>query len=475
MFSSLILLSCIFIQTHAVDVRDFGAKGDATTDDTEAIIAAVRGADDGVVEFSRGNYRITRTIEIILAGSNRISLSGKGGTARIIMEGEGPAFFIKGSHDGSAAYSSVSSVTWEKERMALIEDLEITGKNPKADGIRFEKAFMPVLKSVLIRDVHNAIHFTERQRNIIITGCHIYHCSGIGIYLDSVNIHQVIIGNNHISFCLRGGIKVKSSEIRNFQITGNDIEYNFDLDQTESADVWFDCSRGGSVREGTISGNTIQALPSPGGANIRFKGNADDLKTIGLWSVTGNHISDQEVNIHLENTRGISITGNTFIIATDRNLVLENSRNIIVSANVFDHNDDYYRRLTAPGGIHVSKGRDIILSDNIIEKAGFGTEKSGGAIVIEDSEGVSVQGCHVINPKYRGILIVNTSNSHVTGCIINEDSEGGEMISPVEAKGKCPGTVIDNNQYGSGKAGDIISSSKEVLISGNRKISRSTN
>jgi hypothetical protein len=52
---------------YAVNVRDFGAKGDGKTDDTKAIAAAISGASDGLVEFPRGTYRITKTIEIDLS------------------------------------------------------------------------------------------------------------------------------------------------------------------------------------------------------------------------------------------------------------------------------------------------------------------------------------------------------------------------------------------------------------------------
>src|SRR5690606_7720579 len=112
----------------------------------------------------------------------------------------------------------------------------------------------------------------------------------------------------------KGGIKVSGSSIRNFQITGNDIEYNCDPEGVVSADILVDCSQeGSSVREGTISGNTIQAIYSSGGANIRFIGSDGNANKVGLWSITGNHIGNQDFNIDLDHSRGISIIGNTFM------------------------------------------------------------------------------------------------------------------------------------------------------------------
>ena len=76
---------------------------------------------------------------------------------------------------------------------------------------------------------------------------------------------------------------MSGSEVRNLHITGNDIEYNYDADARESTDVWID-GVGGSVREGSIVSNTIQARVSPGGANIRFVGPAD-VNKVSMWTV----------------------------------------------------------------------------------------------------------------------------------------------------------------------------------------------
>ncbi|CAG7636567.1 hypothetical protein PAESOLCIP111_03762 [Paenibacillus solanacearum] len=62
-----------------IDVRDFGATGDGTTDDTAAIQAALNAADGRQVCFPAGNYRITATltvpvIRLIGEGSGRTTV-----------------------------------------------------------------------------------------------------------------------------------------------------------------------------------------------------------------------------------------------------------------------------------------------------------------------------------------------------------------------------------------------------------------
>src|SRR5690606_3249158 len=110
-FVHYIIMSKLFIlffnlPSLAVDVKEFGAKGDGMTDDTKAIIAAINNAVDGQITFSKGKYKISRTIEINLAEQGTLSISGHGGTGSIIMAGEGPAFRFIGSHDKGSALPS---------------------------------------------------------------------------------------------------------------------------------------------------------------------------------------------------------------------------------------------------------------------------------------------------------------------------------------------------------------------------------
>jgi hypothetical protein len=450
----------------ASSVRDFGAKGDGVTDDTAAIEAAVRGAKDGAVEFPRGRYRLTRTVEIKLAEVGTLGLIGQGGSATVIMAGPGPAFRVVGSHDkGTADPKSVKPVTWERERMPTLDGLEIVGAHPEADGVEFRNTMMPTVRGVLIRQVRHGLHFTARSRNVLIDGAHVYDCSGVGVFLEAVNIHQIIISASHISYCKLGGIKVLGSEIRNFQITGNDIEYNFSTDGPPAADIWFDLAGKGSVREGTISGNTIQALYSKGGANIRFTGIPGNPLKVGVWSITGNHIANQETSIHLQDAAGVTITGNTFMRGFERQLVVERSRNIIVSGNVFDHNVDYFTPNTkSTGGIVIDRSTAVIVSDNLIEGIEAGTPESGGALVVTDSREVTLSGNQVRAPKVRGVYIARSSNVRLSDTIVTEEPGKSRMLAAVELSGPCPGTVVRNNTLARGTTGTIVNRATEATV-----------
>jgi hypothetical protein len=69
--------------------KNFGAAGDGTTDDTDALQHAVDDGD-GVLELSKGTYRITRPV--VLHG-NSVSVGAQGD-----IQGDGPATRIDGNH-----------------------------------------------------------------------------------------------------------------------------------------------------------------------------------------------------------------------------------------------------------------------------------------------------------------------------------------------------------------------------------------
>src|SRR6266545_1205660 len=186
------------------NVRDFGASGDGA-DDTEAIQKAVNAAAiNGMVQFPKGNYRITKTITVDLTKTGTVALKGDG-TARIVMAGEGPALKFVGTHAGTADPKTVKPAVWG-ERMPTVEGIEFVGDHANADAIEASGTMQLVVSRVLIRKCRHGVHLTGRNRNVIISDCQIYDNRGIGIFLDAVNLHQINVTGCHVSYCDLGGI-----------------------------------------------------------------------------------------------------------------------------------------------------------------------------------------------------------------------------------------------------------------------------
>jgi hypothetical protein len=356
--------------------------------------------------------------------------------------------------------------------MPTVADIEIEGRHKEADGIRIAGVMQPTLTGVAIRQVHTAVHITERCRNVLIDGCHFYFNTGVGVHLDGVNLHQTIIADSHISYCRLGGIRIEKSEIRNLQITGNDIEYNNNrshkipgADAVPTAEIFIDVGEG-RVREGTIASNTIQATYSPGGANIRFIGHGKDVDhKVGMWTITGNLIGSQHVNVHLTSARGVVLSGNYIYSGHHRNLLVENSRNIVVGSNCFGHNPDY-RKNELCTGLRFVDSTEINLHGTLIEDCTAGKHtvpktvpiKRDALLELVRCRRVNVTGCQVFDGAPNGVYLEDCSDTLLTGCTVLDRRETKLMQTAILWKEatKQTGNLIASCRVGSGTQGTIV-------------------
>ena len=455
------------------NVRDFGATGDGQTDDTNAIQHAIDDGD-GLVELPRGEYRITRTLKVNLTEQGRIGFTGLGGTAKLLMFGSGPTLSLLGTHTGSADPLSFKPGVWQSERMPTVSNLEIEGRHAEADGIHIEGVMQPTLMGVLIRRVRTAVHVTKRARNLLISHCHIFHNTGVGVHLDGVNLHQVIITGSHISYCRLGGIRIEDGEIRNVQITGNDIEYNNnrahkvpDADDVRTAEIYVD-ARSGTIREGTIASNTIQATYSPGGANIRFIGQTtkdgqQQNHKAGMWTIVGNLIGSQETNVHLTSVRGITFNGNYIYSGHRRNLLVEGCRDIVIGANCFGHNPDYGDKELSTG-IRLVDSEACTISGLIIQDALAGKHTVKDAVPVERDgllelvrcKRVNVTGCQVLEGTPAGIQVEDCSDTLITATSVLDSREPKLMQAAIRWQGEGSGNLISGCRINAGSEGAVI-------------------
>jgi hypothetical protein len=322
------------------ELADFHLAGDGKVDDTAAVQQAVD-AGIGELRFWRGRFRITRPIVVNLDATGPVSIAG-GGVATIVMAGPGPAFRFVGTHAGNAAPENVKQNVWDRQRAVMVDGIEIVGEHPEALGLQLEGLMQPTLTRLLIRRAKHGILLTGRNRNVIISDCHIYDNRGVGILLENLNLHQINITGSHVSYNRGGGIVIRKSEVRNIQIGSSDIEANQDRTGPPAANILFD-AREGSILEGAVSGCTVQhANDAAGSANIRFVGRSkDDVNKVGNFIIANNALSDVKVNIHLQYARGVVISANTFWKAYDHHVLVEGSSNIVMGPNQMDRNPDY--------------------------------------------------------------------------------------------------------------------------------------
>ncbi len=391
-------------------VKDFGALGDGTTDDTAAIQKAVD-ASLQPLHFPAGTYRITKTIEIHLGQTGLLSITGNG-LARLRMDAPGPAIRVLGTHHGTADPKTVGTSVWDKQRSPLIDGIEISGHHVQASGIELSSTLQATLSRLTIRGVTHAIRLTTRNRNVLISDCHLYDNRGAGVFMDNVNLHQINIAHSHISYNRQGGIVSRDSEIRNLQITGCDLEGNVG-DGPLAANLLLDCRRG-SVREGAITGCTLQHdREVNGSANIRMLGAAkDNPNMVGTFVIGDNVLSDARVNIHLKNARGVMIEGNTFGEGLDQNLLAENCTQLVIGSNLFDRNPDP-KEETCKNSVELRECSDCTLTGLHMHDV-HGVDS---ALKLDRCTWCNITNCLITDSGNTLVELLNCENCRLSGCL----------------------------------------------------------
>ncbi len=433
----------------ALTVRDFGAIGDGIADDTAAIQRAVD-SKLGSIRFPSGNYRLTQSIDVDLDSVGQTSLVGDG-TPRLTMEGAGPAIRMLGTHEGTAAPQSVNDNVWDNQRSPMIDGIEIVGAHTDACGIEADGAMQLTVTRVVVRKALHGIHLVNRNRNIVISNCHLYENRGTGVFYDKVNLHQSNIVGCHISYNIQGGVVIRGGDVRNVHIGTCDIEGNMGgADSEPAANVLLNSGEG-SFGEVAIVGCTIQHThDAPESANIRIDAKSNPLEFTserrnGNITIANNVLSDVQYNIDIKNARGVAITGNTMWKGYASNVRVVNSRSIVMSNNVFDRNPRYFYGdgSSAKLGITFDRCDGCTISGNHIDSGADGD----AALVIKNSRRFNVTNCTILDCGQSGILLDRVSRSRVSDCLIDpRDDVEEKFVAIREISGDS--NQVSNNLVG---------------------------
>jgi hypothetical protein len=394
-------------------------------DDTDALQALIdRG---GVVRLTRAEYHVTKTVVVDLARTGFTCIEGAT-VARVVMAGPGPAFRFVGTHAGTADPATVKPGVWARERTPCVDGVEIVGGHAEADGIEATGTMQLTVTRVLIRRCRHGIRLTGRNRNITLASCHLYENRGVGIFFDAVNLHQANVIGCHVSYNDGGGVVVRGGEVRNLQVTGCDIESNQGKEGPPTANVLID-STGGTNAEVAITGCTLQHNHvAAGSANIRVKGpsavarkGSAEMRD-GHVTITGNVISDVQVNVHLDHARGVVVTGNTFWTGYEHNLLVEHSAHVVVGPNNFERNPRY-RGEETPATANALTFRDCAdCTLTGLHVAGVRAAPAG--VTLERCDRFNVGDLTILDCDGAGLLLKDVTRSRVGGCLIRDDRPG---------------------------------------------------
>jgi parallel beta-helix repeat protein len=431
------------------NVRDFGAVGDGQADDTQALQHAVD-QGDGRVQIGKGSFRITQTIQVDTTKRGFLSIEGKSGVARVIMDGGGPAFRIVGDHRGTATPSTVKPPTWERERMPMVRSLEILGRHPEADGVQLYRTMQTTMQNLLIRNCRYGVHLLERNRNFLLNASHIYDCGDTGVFFDRCNLHQVIIIGNHISFCKRAGLRQLDGDVHNIQITGNDIEYNSGIDAENSGEIVLEAPDG-VISEYTISSNTLQATLPARGANVLVIGREEKpAMSVRLLAITGNVLGSRDKNIVLRHARTATISGNTIYSGEQLNIEATDSHHLAISGNTI-HTRPANWKSENGDGVRLGRCVSCSITGNLLNDSKLGDRQRGGAITLEQCDRCSVSSCQIDNPHFAGVDLQDCTRCRISDNSIVDDRDPIAMYAAVRLHGASRDNLIQNNAITHGR------------------------
>ncbi|MBW8885224.1 MAG: right-handed parallel beta-helix repeat-containing protein, partial [Planctomycetia bacterium] len=297
------------------------------------------------------------------------------------------------------------------------------------------------LRGVHIRKCRHGVHLVNRNRNVLIDGCHIYENSGCGVFYDHVDLHQSNISASHISYCRAGGVVVRGGNVRNIHIAGCDIEANMAKDGPPSANVLLDCDDG-SVAEVAITGCTIQhTKDAPDSANIRILGRGFmDRRgqrmpfNCGNVTIGDNVLSDVQTNIHLSGVRGVTVTGNTFWQGYEHNLLVEDSSHVVVGANVMERNPLYGYTSEGKCGVVFRGCKDSSITGlhlhNVID--------SPAGIVMDKCHRMHLTGCTILDCDNVGALLKECGYVSYDALMVSDQRQGARSVAirAIDASGK---------------------------------------
>ena len=295
-----------------LSVKDFGAIGDGTTDDTAAIQSAANVG--GRIFFPRGTYKLTGVVTLSVGA---------------ILFGEGEGTEILQSSTTLDAFNITATGQVGFYDLAIFQAASSTnGSAIRVSGTGVTQTDRVNVNNVFFRDNFYGITVVQCAE-IKIIGCEFKNCQSRSInHLDSIAGGAKIIGN-HIATGFAGTLTaIYVEKPAGLCIAGNSIGGH-------QRGIHFAVSHSGASTV-SITGNIIEDQTN----ECIYFNQAVAAKTLGSVVISSNEMANPGVAGFSLDTTGtwaenISIIGNTIANAPD-GILLSGGRKIMISGNQID-------------------------------------------------------------------------------------------------------------------------------------------
>lgn len=407
----------MFETDNCINLKEYGAKGDGVSDDSEALQNAVNSlagsGTKGIIYVPAGRYVLKTAISL---GQN-ITISGSGASSEFLIQGAAGTSVFTGT--------DADNITLENFKMTLdmsankllcaeltgcsgitLRKLDVNGMLlANIGGSKLSDGSYRIVKDIYIQDNRVCgsggeagnyyaastavnVRFVD---NAVITGNRIESCGhGIEWWGGDSNhtrdgqpenprlAKNIVISNNIVTNVTGGGIWGSMGE--NLTITHNVVTHAHDVGidlegcyySTVSDNVVYDCTNGGIVtfffcRGTVISGNTVYS-DTPNQYAFKIYNAAQTVQNEDIL-VTGNTFVNTSAEGGLaggDNCEKIVYSNNNFVNVFIRQQ-MNNSRYTKINANHFIIDKQMQSAVFPISAGTTHKNGELIIQDNIIE------------------------------------------------------------------------------------------------------------
>jgi len=406
---------------QTVSVKDFGAKGDGTTDDTTAIQNAINAAVNGKLYIPAGTYKIQT---LPLSVPSNITIYGDGIGRTILKIGNGATIPTSGGIFNNSNIptnvSTVSSLTLNTN--IFISDMTLDG-NKANNGYSYGLYFVGV-------------------SNITVKNVRAQNTAGQGIQLNYTDKVQIL--NCETDSTNADGIQLADSMeylIDGCKVT-NSGDYGIEVDHG-----LFLVTQNISTGSGTISNNIVNTCVNYG---IAIRGeintNNPNNKPIVGAVIIGNHTTNCSAGICLQEAiESCTVESNESYSNVHSGIVCAPGSTAGITKNCSIQNNII--RDNANDGIQADSAVQMVIEGNIIVRNQYyGIYGSLGYSLIK---GNNISGnCLSSSFNSSGIAVHDCTNTIMEGNFIyNEASTCAYAIA--ELTSNCANNSYINNYHGS--------------------------
>ncbi|CAB4121673.1 Right handed beta helix region [uncultured Caudovirales phage] len=361
---------------YYISVKDFGAKGDGTTDDTAAIQAAVNACNGKQLYFPFGTYLVSSIIDLVS------DLSIVGDIKQSVLK-------IK-----TGTYTSANASIF---RCNAIHNVYVYGIDFNGNKGNIGTA-------------RNPINTVYNSQNVIFDTCRWITCEGICLNV-STDPNGLRVLNCTFSQC--GGATDNSDGYRNQAIAFSGSSTTFAVGIYIIGNYFYaqglDCISLANCNDVIISNNIAEDSYS------FLYNNPSPYRTVNL-TVTGNAIRNTNqgslvntvnpVAIDLPFVSNATITGNAIFKCAQSGIgIFEGSSNVVIDGNTLV--DCGISPVSWSGGISVGGGlgtasgiSEVVITDNSILSTGNYPRMPFGILIGNDIEALTISENNIVNPLF---------------------------------------------------------------------------